>query len=68
MAALDSRDGVVERNIGLLMSVLEHMAHIARLTFSMPSRAFIVSSDDDGDGAGSAWISAKDTKQTTDSR
>jgi hypothetical protein len=33
----------------------------------MPGRAVIVSSDDE-DGAGAAWISAKDTKEATDSR
>ncbi len=34
----------------------------------MPSRPVITSSDEDGDGAGPAWVVAKDSKEATDSR
>jgi hypothetical protein len=41
---------------------------ILRLESRMPSRAVILSSDDDGDGASPAWISARDANDSKDSR
>ncbi len=41
--------------------------HIS-LVYCMPTRAIIMSSEDDGDGGDADWISAKDSKETRDSR
>ena len=46
----------------------QHFDDHTSLIHCMPTRAIIMSSEDDGDGGDADWISAKDSKETRDSR